>query len=92
MKPIFAFILMGAQYDPETESKHTYIYTVQNWVQAKKRVQDLYQKGCGAIEVCGAFGPEKTKELIALTEGKVAIGYVTHFAEQDALFTAFFGK
>lgn len=66
MKPIFAFILMGAQYDPEkdqahfeTESKHTYIYTVQN---------------------------------IALTEGKVAIGYVTHFAEQDALFTAFFGK
>ena len=36
MKPIFAFLLMGAQYDPEThqahfetESKHTYIYTVQ---------------------------------------------------------------
>ena len=34
MKPIFAFLLMGAQYDPEThqahfetESKHTYIYT-----------------------------------------------------------------
>ena len=99
MKPIFAFILMGAQYDPEkdqahfeTESKPTYIYTVQNWEQAKKRVQDLYQKGCGAIEVCGAFGPEKTKELISLTEGKVAIGYVTHFAEQDALFTTFFGK
>ena len=55
-------------------------------------MQDLYQRGCGAIEVCGAFGPEKTKELITLTEGKVAIGYVTHFAEQDALFTAFFGK
>ena len=38
MKPIFAFILMGAQYNPEkdqahfeTESKHTYIYPVQNW-------------------------------------------------------------
>ena len=45
----------------ETESKHTYIYTVQNWEQAKDRVQDLYQKGCGAIEVCGAFGPEKTR-------------------------------
>ena len=99
MKPIFAFILMGAQYDPpvhqahfETESKHTYIYTVQNWQQAKERVQDLYHRGCGAIELCGAFGPEKTRELIELTEEKVAIGYVTHFPQQDGLFSAFFGK
>ena len=68
MKPIFAFILMGAQYDPEkdqahfeTESKHTYIYTVQNWVQAKKRVQDLYQKGCGAMKGAALSGRRKPR-------------------------------
>ena len=99
MKPIFAFLLMGAQYDPEThqahfetESKHTYIYTVQNWEQAKARVDDLAARGCGAIELCGAFGPKKAQELIDRTGGSIAIGCVTHFPAQDSLFTAFFGR
>ncbi len=98
-KPIFAFILMGAQYDPaqhqahfETEAKHTYIYTARHYDEAKARVQELAARGCGAIELCGAFGPDKAQELIELTGGTIAIGYVTHFPAQDGLFTAFFGK
>ena len=35
---------------------------------------------------------EKTRELIALTEGRIAMGFVTHFPEQDPLFMSFFGK
>ena len=27
-----------------------------------------------------------------MTQGRVAIGFVTHFREQDALFAAFFGN
>lgn len=98
-KKIFAFILMGAQYDParhqahfETEAKHTYIYTVRDYEEAKARVQELKNRGCGAIELCGAFGPDRARELTELTGNTVAIGYVTHFPQQDALFDAFFGK
>ena len=46
----------------------------------------------GAIELCGAFGPEKCQKLIELTDNQIPIGYVTHFPEQDDLFDAFFGK
>lgn len=98
-KKIFAFILMGAQYAPaqhqahfETEAKHTYIYTVRNYEEAKARVRQLKEQGCGAIELCGAFGPDQARELIDLTGGTVAIGYVTHFSQQDDLFDAFFSK
>ena len=44
------------------------------------------------IGLCGAFGEEKAQELIRMTQGRVAIGFVTHFPAQDALFTAFFGN
>ena len=42
------------------------------------------------VEGCGAFGEEKARELITLTEGKLAIGFSVHFPEQDDLFNRFF--
>lgn len=99
MKKKFAFLLMGAHYDPachqadfETENRLTSIRTVQDYSEAKTAIHSLMEEGYGAIELCGAFGEEKAQELIRMTQGRVAIGFVTHFPEQDALFAAFFGN
>lgn len=53
---------------------------------------ELKEEGFGALELCGAFGPERAKELFELLGGTVAVGYVTHDPAQDALFAAFFGR
>lgn len=94
----FAFLLMG-DYDPimhqamfETASKTTCIFTVRDFEQAKNKVLELKEEGFGALELCGAFGPERAKELFELLGGTVSVGYVTHDPAQDALFAAFFGR
>lgn len=94
----FAFIMMGADHDPkrdelclEGEQVITYICGVRNFEEAKEKVMELKEKGVGALELCGAFGREKAKELIELTCNEVAIGYVVHEPEQDPLFAQFFG-
>ena len=99
MKKKFAFVLMGGHYTPEqhqahfeTEKQITSIFTVNNYEQARQKLTELEQEGFGAVELCGAFGEEKAKELIALTHGKIAIGFVTHLLEQDELFARFFAK
>ncbi|RZT00661.1 DUF6506 family protein [Cuneatibacter caecimuris] len=95
----FAFLLMGPQFDPEKHRAEfqvpgmvSYIRTVRDFTEAKAAVQQLAEDGVKAMEVCGAFGPERTRELIEITGGKVAVGYVTHFPEQDELFDTFFKK
>ena len=94
----FAFILMGQHYDPslhqahfQTENQISSIFTVQDFEQAKEKVQKLWEEGYGAIEICGAFGKEKAEELTELTKHQVAIGYVVHNPELDELFAKFFG-
>ncbi|MBC8569850.1 DUF6506 family protein [Zongyangia hominis] len=100
MNKHFAFVLMGPHYDPEqhqatfvTPKRNTYIVTVKDFEEARRTVKHLVDEmEVGAIELCGAFGPDKCRELMELTEHQVAIGYVTHFPEQDDIFAAFFGK
>lgn len=75
---------------PKTAS--TSIRTVRDYPEAQAVIRTLFENGYGAIELCGAFGEEKAQELIRMTQGRVAIGFVTHFPEQDALFAAFFGN
>lgn len=95
----FAFILMGPHYDPkvhhavfETKGQITNVFTVNNFAAAKERVCQCRDEGYGCLELCGAFGEEKTRELIALTDNQLALGFVTHLPEQDALFDAFFAR
>ncbi|MEG0785051.1 MAG: DUF6506 family protein [Christensenella sp.] len=99
MKKSFAFLLMGEHYDPsqhcakfETEKQTTYIYTVKNIKEAYAKIDDLAANGVGAIELCGAFGEETAHKIIEMTNGKIAIGFVTHFPQQDAVFAEFFQK
>lgn len=95
----FAFIMMGAAHDPETDRAQfeaggvlTLIRTVRDFEEAKKLALELVNDGVGAIELCGAFGPEKAEELFHLTGEKIAIGYVTHNPAHAPLFEAFWGK
>lgn len=99
MKKKFAFILMGEHYTPEehqvcfeTGKQLTYIYTVNCFEEAEKLVVRLAEEGFGAIELCGAFGPERTRKLDEMTGRRLAIGYVVHDPELDERFSLFFGK
>ena len=98
MKKKFAFIIMIDAYNPdvhqasfEKETMSTHIYTVRSFEEACSKLKELEKEGFGAVELCGAFGPEKAQQLIELTHNKIAIGYVVHNPEQDQLFDAFFG-
>ncbi|WP_367924493.1 DUF6506 family protein [uncultured Ruthenibacterium sp.] len=93
----YAFLLWG-NYDPErhcAEFIHgdclTRICTVRSFEQAEQTVLSLWKEGFGAVELCGAFGQDRALRLSELTQGQVAIGYVTHDPSQDHLFQAFFG-
>ena len=96
-KPIYAFLITGTDYQPEihhtqfeTDRMSTKIITVSDFSQACRVLSELEKEGAGAVELCGAFGPEGAKRLIQDTGGRIAIGYVTHFPEQDRLFDTFF--
>lgn len=98
MKKQYAFLLMGEQYDPashrcrfETEVDVVHIRTVRTFEEAKETAVALKNSGVGAIEVCGAFGPEKAAELAKLTDNEVAIGYAVHDKPLDGVFARFFG-
>ena len=99
MKKKFAFLLMGEHYDParhcaefETEKQITYICTVKHAEEAYAKAAALKDAGVGAIELCGAFGEEMARKIIGLTGGEVAVGFVTHFPEQDGVFERFFQR
>ena len=97
MKKKYAFLLMGSDFNTEqhqvcfeTEKLISCLYTVHSPEEAKIKIKELADKGYGAVELCGAFGPKLADELISLTEGKIAVGYVVHNPEQDNLFAKFF--
>ena len=91
-------MLMGPKYHKELhkacfemDNKDTYIISVNNFDEACEKAKELAMQGFGALELCGAFGEEKTRKLIEITEGKMAIGYVTHFPSEDEKYSKFFG-
>ncbi len=98
MKKTSGFIFMGPYNTDahratfETKVFTEKIRTARNIEEAKTIAREMMASGVGVIELCGAFGAEGAKAIIEATEGKVAIGYVTHDKEQDPLFDAFFKK
>ncbi|MCD8138347.1 MAG: DUF6506 family protein [Planctomycetaceae bacterium] len=93
----YAFLLMGGHYDPavhqcrfETDRDVVILRTVRTMEEAETVAKELWQDGVGAIELCGAFGPENADRLTEATGNQVAIGYVVHNPRLDPLFTAFF--
>ena len=99
MKRKFAFLLMGPHFTPEqhqvcfeTDNQISYIITVRSFEEAYEKLSFLQDEGVGVIELCGAFGEERAQEMIEMTNGKIAIGYVTKVPGQEQLFADFFAK
>lgn len=92
----FAFIIMG-NFDPavdkaEISGGKRQIVGVNNMSRALDAACRLVKQGVDCIELCGAFGEDGAREIIAVTENKVPVGYVTHLPMQDRLYEEVFSK
>ena len=97
MKKKYAFVLMGREYQPEIHRARfesarqiTYICTVRDLNGAVHEIEALWRQGIGAIELCGAFGPDGARRIIEATGNRIPVGYVTHLPEQEAVYRAAF--
>ncbi len=90
----FVYIIMGP-FDSKTDrkaigkNKNAEIIGVRNLDQAKEVAKSLIGI-VDVIELCGAFGESGAREIIDATNGKVPVGFVTHFDFQDGLFDELF--
>ncbi len=94
----YAFLIMGA-YDPERDDVRfqeaggiSRMIGVPDLESAERIAADLADDGYAAIELCGAFGEEGARRIIEATGHRIAVGYVTHFCEDDELFAKVFGR
>lgn len=90
----FVYIIMGP-FDSKTDrkaigkNKNAEIIGVRNLDQAKEVAKSLIGI-VDVIELCGAFGESGAREIIDATNGKIPVGFVTHFDFQDGLFDELF--
>lgn len=91
----FAFIIMGS-FDVEQDQAMIHgglarIIGVANLDEACNIAKKLVAEGVDCIELCGAFGIDGTKRIIAATQNRIPVGYVSHLPEQDEIYKkAFF--
>ena len=86
----FAFLIMG---DFSSKSDRAAIHNgsaqmngVGDIEEACSVAKELYEKGIGCIELCGAFGAEGAKQV----KNKIPVGYITHLPEQDEIYRTVF--
>ncbi|WP_058990932.1 DUF6506 family protein [Anaerococcus rubeinfantis] len=90
----FVYMIMGP-FDSKVDRKaigknnNAEIIGVKNLEEAKEISKSLIGYA-DVIELCGAFGKEGAREIIDATDGKVPVGFVTHFDFQDDLFDELF--
>ena len=95
-KKKFAFMLMG-DYEPTVHTAafcdgpiETHIFTARSLEEAESIAARLAKEGYGVLELCGAFGEEGARRIRKAAGQTLAVGYVTHFPEDDEKFDAFF--
>lgn len=90
----FAFIIQGnfnSQTDRAVIDNGTaQIIGVANVEEGCAIAKELYENGVDCIELCGAFGKEGAKRIIAATENQIPVGFVTHLPSQDKIYKRFF--
>lgn len=91
----YAFLIMG-NYHPEQENTSmaegsVRMIGVSSLEEACQVTENLVREGIDCIELCGAFGEKGARQVIEASGGKIPVGYVVHFPEQDPLFEALFG-
>ncbi len=92
----YAFLIMGPYSSGKDDvqfpgSDITRMIGVSSIDEAEEIAARLKDEGYAAIELCGAFGEDGAKRIIEATGHSVAVGFVTHFPEDDALFAKVFG-
>ena len=92
----YAFMIMGPYSSGKDDvrfssSEETRMIGVKDIEEACSAAVRLKNEGYTAIELCGAFGEAGARRIIEATGHEIAIGFVTHFPEDDALFQATFG-
>ena len=91
----FAFLILG-DFSPEQDRTASIgggsarMIGVPDLPAACAAARALAEEGIGCIELCGAFGPDGARQVSEATGGRIPVGYVTHFPEQDPLFRAAF--
>ncbi len=90
MKKKWAFIAMNAAYDPsrqharfDTPDQEGHLLTVRSAEDAVILAAELAEQGFGAIEVCGAFGPQLARRMYEATGCRVPVSFIT--TEPDEL-------
>ncbi len=85
----FAFFIMG-DFSEEDRAAigggRSQIVGVRSKEEAARLAPLLVAGGVGCIELCGAFGEEGARMVIAATNNAIPVGYVTHLPGQDALY------
>ena len=90
----FVYLIMGP-FDSKIDRKaigkndNAEIIGVKNLEEAKEISKSLIGIA-DVIELCGAFGKEGAREIIDATNGKIPVGFVTHFDFQNNLFDELF--
>ena len=90
----FVYLIMGP-FDSKVDRKaigknnNAEIIGVKNLDQAKEVCKSLIGLA-DVIELCGAFEKEGAREIIDATNGKIPVGFVTHFDFQNDLFDELF--
>lgn len=90
----FVYMIMGpfdSKVDRKTIGKNNNaeIIGVKNLEEAKEISKSLIGYA-DVIELCGAFGKEGARKIIDATDGKIPVGFVTHFDFQNDLFDELF--
>ena len=89
----FAFLILGAFSPADRAAIHggsAQIVGVSSIEAACAEARALEETGVDCIELCGAFGPQGARAVIAATGGRIPVGYITHLPEQDELYAQVF--
>ena len=87
----YAFLVLGPfDYGKDRtgfDGLDTVMIGVSSLGEAAEVAQALVLSGFDAIELSGAFGEDGARAVIEATGHQVPVGYVTHFPEDEALFS-----
>lgn len=69
--------------DLKSETRRSLIYGVSSIEEGAALAKRLMlEDDCKLIELCGGFGVDGTKKVIAAVEGKIPVGYIDYFPEE----------
>jgi len=89
LRPI-AFLFVSPGADPQTcyncfptDVHEMYIVGCNDIDAACEKAAELVDQGIKLLELCGAFGEEGCRKIIKAIDGRIPVGYLTFFPEEQ---------